>query len=117
MAARFARVTWRPRGRASGVAWHRAASRNVDASHAGHDRGGPANDVRRARALFESLRRRQHDGELRRLLRAERGNADAEIALRGSGGTEDAFAPLDFVEVDLEDAPFAQDRLELPGED
>jgi hypothetical protein len=47
-------------------------SGNVDASHPRDDRRRPADDVSRAGPLLEALGRRQHDGELRRLLRAQR---------------------------------------------
>ena len=39
-----------------------------------------------------------------------------EIATRGGLGAEDSFTPFDAVEVDLEDAPLAEQRLELPCE-
>src|SRR5437899_1008379 len=59
---------------------------------------------------------RQHGGEQRGLPRIHPRRGQAEVALRGALHAVDAIAPLDGVDVHLEDAPLAPRQLEQVGE-
>ena len=66
----------------------------------------------RARVALVEARVRRHRREPRRLLRRELRRRHAEVALRRGLGAEHAVAPFDHVEVELENPPLRQHRLE-----
>src|SRR6266568_7312122 len=57
-----------------------------------------------------------HGGQPSRLHCVERRGTDAEVVTRRSLAAEHTVAPLDDVEVELEDAPLVEDRLEHYGD-
>ena len=69
------------------------------------------------RDCARNARRRRHRGETRRLLGRKLRGRNAEVALRRSLGTEHAVAPLDHVEVELEDALLRQHCFQQHGHD
>src|SRR5512146_2882530 len=89
----------------------------LDVAHARRDDPGPTGDVGRVGPLLEALGGRQHHRQPRRLQHAELARTDVEIVARRGLGAEHAFAPLDVVEVDLEDALLGQQRLEHHRDD
>ena len=92
--------------------------REVDASHARDDRRRPADDVRPSPGRFSKrLGAGSMTASCAACCGAERRRADAEVAPRRGFAPNTPSPHSTLVEVDLEDAPLAEDRLELPGED
>ena len=68
-------------------------------------------------ARVEQVRIDERRGEQRGLLRTELRRRRPEILSCGCLGAVDPIAPLDHVQVQLEDALFGELRLETPGDD
>src|SRR6266513_1852751 len=62
----------------------------------------------RVRRAFVMTRIGRHRGQPRRLLGVQLAGADAEVMACGRLAAENAIAPLDDVEVELEDAPLVE---------
>mmetsp|Transcript_6765 Transcript_6765/g.28422 ORF Transcript_6765/g.28422 Transcript_6765/m.28422 type:complete len:347 (-) Transcript_6765:4243-5283(-) len=92
-------------------------SGQLGAVHAAGNHAGPGHHIGRGRLALEALGRRQHDGQPRGLEGPEPGRIGVEVVARRGLGAEQAFAPLDAVQIDLQDAALVQQPLEHQRDD
>src|SRR3569623_620838 len=81
------------------------SARNCGARHTREDHAGAAVEIARLAMAVVITRVGQHGGALRSLLCARCRRADAEVVSSRGCGADHAVAPLDDVEINLEDAP------------